>query len=90
MERVVYVAVITVLLGCGKLYISVISDPVATTTPSLTHSLTDPVGLIVCFIIGQTLSGIISAGEIMYSQTSFIRTDWYPLKCVRIVKHAHY
>ena len=63
MERVVYVAVITVLLGCGKLYISVISDPV---------------GLIVGVIIGQytgrAVSGIISAGVIMYSQTSFIRT----------------
>ena len=24
------------------------------------------------------------------SQTSFIRTDWFPLKCVRIVNHADY
>ena len=27
---------------------------------------------------------------IIYSQTSFIRTARYPLKCVRIVKYADY
>ena len=49
------------------------------TFPELTHFITLYNGLTVSPAITLTV----------YSQTSFIRTAWYPL-CVQIVKHVDY